>query len=59
MFLLSAAAFSFSLSELALIFSSGVCATGTGKLRAEVLVAGGMSADAATGANDNIMFANT
>lgn len=31
----------------------------TGRVQTEVLVAGGMSADAATGANDNIMFANT
>lgn len=31
----------------------------TGRIQTEVLVAGGMSADAATGANDNILFANT
>jgi hypothetical protein len=31
----------------------------TGRVQTEVLVAGGMSSDAATGANDNIMFANT
>lgn len=31
----------------------------TGRVQTEVLVAGGMSADAATGANDNVMFANT
>ena len=31
----------------------------TGRIQTEVLVAGGMSADAATGANDNVLFANT
>jgi hypothetical protein len=31
----------------------------TGRVQTEVLVAGGMSSDAATGANDNVMFANT
>lgn len=31
----------------------------TGRIQTEVLVAGGMSADAAPGANDNILYANT
>lgn len=31
----------------------------TGRIQTEVLVAGGMSADASNGANDNVLFANT